>query len=333
MSNVFANGLEVSGKAVSAKTIAAFPDVCFTPPETPATPTGIPIPYPSFGMSSDTESGTGTVKIGGKTVNIKNKSDLSKTSGTEAGVAAKKGIITSKNTGKEYFNSWSNDVKFDGEPVIRMTDLATNNHASPPGNAPPWPHMVGLNVAGVSCAEILAEHGMKVHTYRQASEECEPKSNPDKTPNPKYQQSDHILQNACFVDSREAPNGISTAKGYYFKDAPCVCIADATDKSTEHGRKTMAQNEWTADQKAKPGNPNPTYKEVREGNLDAMKKAKPAIANGPDGKEHPAITCLRMVCDAHFLPLMDKNTAENTQLRTPHSGPFTPQVSGGPVSV
>ncbi|RUZ71869.1 DUF4150 domain-containing protein, partial [Mesorhizobium sp. M7A.F.Ca.US.003.02.2.1] len=85
MSDVFANGLEISGKSVDAKTIAAFPDVCFTPPENPATPPGVPIPYPSFGMASDTEDGTGTVKIGGKTVNIKNKSDLSKTSGTEAG--------------------------------------------------------------------------------------------------------------------------------------------------------------------------------------------------------------------------------------------------------
>ena len=35
---VFANGLEISGKAQGCKIIAAFPDVCFTPPQTPATP-------------------------------------------------------------------------------------------------------------------------------------------------------------------------------------------------------------------------------------------------------------------------------------------------------
>lgn len=140
--NVFANGLEISGKAVDAKTIAAMPDVCFTPPENPATPPGVPIPYPSFGMASDTESGTATVLISGEIVNIKNKSDESKTSGTEAGCAAKKGVITSKNTGKKYFNSWSTDVKFEGEPVIRFSDLATHNHASPVGNAPPWPEII-----------------------------------------------------------------------------------------------------------------------------------------------------------------------------------------------
>ena len=101
-------------------------------------------------MASDTEKGTGTVKIGGETVNIKNKSDLSKTTGTEAGAAAKKGVITSKNTGKEYDNSWSNNVKFDGEPVIRFTDLATNNHSVPPAaNTPPWPRHASFNQAGM----------------------------------------------------------------------------------------------------------------------------------------------------------------------------------------
>ncbi|TGP17356.1 DUF4150 domain-containing protein, partial [Mesorhizobium sp. M1D.F.Ca.ET.231.01.1.1] len=123
--NVFANSLEISGKAVDAKTLGAFPDVCFTPPENPATPPGVPVPYPSFGFASDTDKGTGTVKIANKTVNIKNQSYLTKTSGTEAGCAAKKGVITSTNTGKEYFNSWSSDVKFDGEPVVRHTDLSS----------------------------------------------------------------------------------------------------------------------------------------------------------------------------------------------------------------
>ena len=85
MASVYANGLAISGKATSGKTIAAFPDTCFTPPENPATPPGVPVPYPSFGMASDAENGTGRSKIGGKTVNIKNKSDLSKTSGTESG--------------------------------------------------------------------------------------------------------------------------------------------------------------------------------------------------------------------------------------------------------
>ena len=81
-------GSEISGKAVRAKTIAAFPDVCFTPPQNPATPPGVPVPYPNFAMAGETEKGTGTVKIGGKTINLKNKSDMTKTTGNEAGCAA-----------------------------------------------------------------------------------------------------------------------------------------------------------------------------------------------------------------------------------------------------
>ena len=119
----------------------------------------------------------------------------------------------------------------------------------------------------------------EVHAYRDASEECEPSKKENGKRNPKYQQSDHILQNACFVDTRTAPNGIDTCQDYYYKDAPCVCLEDATNTKTEHGRKTQAQNEWAADQRDL--GTNPTYEEVREANLEAMKKAKPELQNAP----------------------------------------------------
>jgi hypothetical protein len=140
---VYANGLEVSCKAQSDRVIAAFPDVCFTPPENPATPPGIPVPYPTFGFDTDTDKGTGTVKIGGQTINQKNKSYYTKTTGTEAGCAAKKGIINSKNTGKKYNRAWSSNVKADKEPVCRFTDITTNNHACEPPNAPTTQPLVG----------------------------------------------------------------------------------------------------------------------------------------------------------------------------------------------
>lgn len=175
MGGVFANGLEISGKAVSAKTIAAFPDVCMTPPENPATPPGVPVPYPNFAMAGDTEKGTGKVKIKGKTVNLKNKSDMSKTSGDEAGCAAKKGVVSSKNTGKSYFNSWSNNVKFEGEAVVRMSDLTTNNHASPVGNAPPWTHIAAINVeTGEEACSAENKKGEKAcEGYKTLKEACD----------------------------------------------------------------------------------------------------------------------------------------------------------------
>ena len=145
---VYANMMEISCKSASGKTICAFPDVCFTPPQTPATPPGVPIPYPNTGFSSDTTDGSSSVQISGKEVMLKNKSCFSKSSGDESGAAPKKGVVTSKNTGKVYFNMWSMDVKIEGENVVRHLDITTHNHASTPGNSPPMPHTDAMQPAG-----------------------------------------------------------------------------------------------------------------------------------------------------------------------------------------
>lgn len=139
--SVFANGREIACKAGVGKTICAFPDVCFTPPENPATPPGVPVPYPNTGMASDTTDGSKKVKISDKEVGLKNKSSFKKSMGDEAGAAAKKGVVTSKNTGKVFFNAWSMDVKIEGQNAVRHLDLTTNNHASMPGDTPPWPYL------------------------------------------------------------------------------------------------------------------------------------------------------------------------------------------------
>jgi hypothetical protein len=134
---VFANGMEVSCKAADGKSICAFPDVCMTPPQSPATPPGIPVPYPNTGLASDTSHGSTTVKISGQEVMLKNKSHFKKSTGDEAGCAPKKGIATSRITGKVYFIAWSMDVRVEGENVVRMMDMTTHNHGSCPGNTPP----------------------------------------------------------------------------------------------------------------------------------------------------------------------------------------------------
>ncbi|MDH4607576.1 DUF4150 domain-containing protein [Pseudomonas sp. BN102] len=139
MSNtVYANGREISCKASDGRSIAAFPDVCFTPPLTPATPPGVPVPYPNTAMASDTSSGSKSVKISRKEIMLKDKSFFKTSMGDEAGNAPKKGVITSKIKGKAYFISWSMNVKVEGENVVRHMDLTTHNHAGKiPGNTPP----------------------------------------------------------------------------------------------------------------------------------------------------------------------------------------------------
>jgi hypothetical protein len=144
--DVFANGREVSCKKADGKSICAFPDVCFTPPQTPATPPGVPIPYPNTGFAKDTKKGSKSVKITKKEVMLKNKSYFKKSTGDEAGCASKKGVITSTNKGKVYFTSWSMDVKFEGKNVVRHLDLTTHNHRSMPGNSPPWPYIDSIAI-------------------------------------------------------------------------------------------------------------------------------------------------------------------------------------------
>jgi len=152
MSNdVFANGREISCKKADGKTICEFPDVCLTPPENPATPPGVPVPYPNTGFAKDTTKGSKTVKISKQEVMLKNKSFYKTSVGDEAGCAAKKGVITSKIKGKVYFKSWSFDVKFEGENVVRHLDITTHNHASEIGNgSAPFPNVDSATTGSIT---------------------------------------------------------------------------------------------------------------------------------------------------------------------------------------
>lgn len=164
----YANGRELSCKSASGKSIASFPDVCFTPPQAPPTPLGVPVPYPNTGMSKDTTRGSRTVRITRKEVMLKNKSHFKKSYGDEAGRAPKKGIITSTNTGKVYFTSWSMDVKIEGLNVVRHLDLTTHNHNPSPGNTATWPHTSKMKAAfkpGGKCAGM--EH-LRLQPYSKA---------------------------------------------------------------------------------------------------------------------------------------------------------------------
>ncbi len=137
--NVFANGRELSCKSGSGKTPCAMPNVVWTPPQAPPTPMGIPVPYPTTGMTSDSSKGSRDVKISKKEVMLKNKSRFKKCLGDQPGKAPKKGFVTSQQGGKVYFNSWSMDVKIEGENAVRHLDITTLNHGSMPGNTPTWP--------------------------------------------------------------------------------------------------------------------------------------------------------------------------------------------------
>ena len=159
---VYANSNEVHSKSMGGKTICNLPDVCFTPPQTPATPPGVPIPYPNTGMASDTSEGSRTVKVNGEEVMLKNSSAFKQSTGDEAGSAPKKGLISSKTKGKVYFVAWSMDVKFEGENVVRHLDMTTHNHGTAANAVKPQPCMSKLSAASPEDQEKCKNEGDRV---------------------------------------------------------------------------------------------------------------------------------------------------------------------------
>lgn len=148
MSNVFANGMEVSAKKDANKSLAAMPDVCLSPPSPPAGP--IPIPYPNFADASDTSDGSKTVKIGGSEVGLKNSSNYKTSKGDEAATKTLgMGVVTHTIQGKMKHAAWSFDVKIEGQNAIRHMDMTTHNHMNCPNSA-----AMTLNQAAMQNAQV-----------------------------------------------------------------------------------------------------------------------------------------------------------------------------------
>jgi hypothetical protein len=255
---VYANGMEVSCKAAGGKSICAFPDVCFTPPTTPATPPGVPIPYPNTGLASDCTDGSSTVKISGQEVMLKNKSYFKRSTGDEAGSAPKKGVVTSKNMGKVYFTMWSMDVKIEGENVVRNFDLTTHNHASTPGNSPPWCYTDNMTQAQLDdCAGDMANEKAACSgadgNYESADKCCKNKKCQEAracmlvpyggsgSPNCcEGRTGHHLLPNSLLQGTRgQSSSNVDGLKktgpnAYNVNDGACVCAVGESFNAAEH---------------------------------------------------------------------------------------------------
>ena len=245
MSNqVYANGMEVSCKAASGKSVASFPDVCFTPPQTPAAPPGVPIPYPNTGMASDCTDGSSSVKISSEEVMLKNSSYFKKSTGDEAGSAPQKGVVTSTNTGKVYFAAWSMDVKVEGQNVVRHLDMTTHNHGSTANQPAPWPYAdAAAQAPGGACNQAPPKdyvEQVKNNCADMQSPQCcntpgrkcmlLPKNACEKgccSKNGKPQTGHHLVDSAEFV--AHAVRGTKAPAGQYNSNtAPCMCV-EGTD--------------------------------------------------------------------------------------------------------
>lgn len=126
------NNLSVVHKDSNGIT-SAFPDVCKTP--TPAGP--VPLPYPNIARSSDTASGTSSVKCDGNPTCVKD-SNFRMSTGDEAGTAGG-GVVSNKIKGKAEFVNFSFDVFFEGKNVARAMDPMLHNDK----NTAPFPVIQG----------------------------------------------------------------------------------------------------------------------------------------------------------------------------------------------
>jgi hypothetical protein len=345
MSNqVYANNMSVSCKAAAGKSICAFPDVCMTPPQTPATPPGVPIPYPNTGLASDTSDGSTSVNISGQEVMLKNKSYFKKSTGDEAGCAPMKGVITHTNMGKVYFNAWSMDVKVEGENVVRMMDMTTHNHASLPGNSPAWPYIDEAAFSGTGVCKDVA---------KQITEKCPQKpdkkdrkawvkamcDNPDSgcrdamkcvlSPHsPRAEHEDgtvtqgnccpgktphHVVPAHCFMPPGErAGRGdarYSGCEGYSPAEAPCICVEGA-GKEKDHGeihkRVDKAEDKFLLDGQAGSW----TYKQASTAGSRAVSKVTKCDE-----------ACIKAQVDAyHQQNDGTPNVKDDTKLRADSSG-------------
>lgn len=152
---VFANGLEVSCKISGGKTVAAFPDPCWSPPAPPAGP--IVIPYANTAYAKDLSNGTTSVLIGGKPVARKDTSFFKTSTGNEAATKSfGMGVVTGTIMGKAYFASWSMNVMVEGYNVPRHTDFTTHNHGSKPGNTGGWAYVSSKATASACKSSIDA---------------------------------------------------------------------------------------------------------------------------------------------------------------------------------
>lgn len=316
---VYANGREVLGKAGSGKVIAAFPDVCLSPPSPPAGP--VPIPYPVSSKDEDTVDGSKSVKAGGKEVVLSDKSSLKKCTGDEpATKSLGQGTVSHTLKGKVHAIAFSMDVIVEGEGVVRHLDPTTSNqdNAAVP-MVTTKSAAVGATAVAPSpeeCAQALKKYPIRSHKD-QSKVRLKMNAAAKEAGQAVQYDSHHVLQNAHFAYDRTKP--VQAICPRYSEDAaPAIVLrGPSTDLNTPHGVITAMQNDVAKEHKAALGTRNPTYGDARD---DAHKQLT-APPPGP-GMTPPEAECVLIEVDRQFAKMCGKRLSRDSQLRAPNqSGP------------
>lgn len=285
---VYANGREIACKAGGNQVIAAFPDVCLSPPSPPAGP--VPIPYPVSSSSADTSGGSKTVTISGQEVMLKDQSYYTKCTGDEAATKSLgQGAVNHALSGKVYFVSWSMDVRFEGENVVRHLDMTTSNHASPmPNEAASIPGFEEMDPSVKrKCEKVYDKYQLHDHEHSPCNYTETGK------------QSHHPAMNACFSVKGDRSKPYGNLK-YDTGDAPAICLETRGDSDTPHKKINGAQLDWAADLEGPP-----KLSEVRAAGKEHLKKG---------GLTESEAECIMKVVDAY---MEKKGITEKSVLRAP----------------
>lgn len=333
---VFANGREISCKAGQGKSICAFPDVCLSPPSPPAGP--VPIPYPNTGLASDTTGGSKKVKISGKEVMLKDKSSFKKSTGDEAATKSLgMGVVTHQIQGKVYFNSWSMDVKIEGENAVRHLDLTTHNHMSKPGNTPPWPFLDGMSASQAApCKDDREKEEKACGPCQKTKKNWRGKTVPDAKATKKAecdskdcqkarkcmltpykpnrccpgQTGHHLVEVHGFCQKGKRGKPLDKFPDYDLDAAPVVCAAceKGSRYDKEHGQLHAYQGTAELDAMAAAADPEFawTYADARRAGIEAHQFTFPESGCSP--------ACLEAQLDSYHKK--QAGTQENSRLRT-----------------
>ena len=260
--DVYANGLEIACKAAAGKSVAAFPDVCLSPPSPPAGP--MPLPYPNTSYASDTTDGSTSVMISGQEVMLKDQSVFKKSTGNEAATRSLgMAVVTHTIQGEASFVAWSEDVKIEGQNVDRHLDLMVQNEQCNTANVLPWTYLDRMalakstgkcndeidNVQG-ACGDLSqgikcpprGNMGKEKYALTIEQDPCQralrcmmvPFRKKSKSMCCDPQTPDHVVPASMFFQVRRGGRKFTGCTDYVDHDAPCVCAEGGKSHAT-HG--------------------------------------------------------------------------------------------------
>lgn len=123
---IIINGLTVVHKSSDGMITSAAPDMCITPGAGP-------VAYVNVAFSKDIVNGSVTVMTDGVTAALKD-TEFTPSHGDEPGTGG--GVVSGVNMGWAKFTNYSQDVKFEGRNVARLSDPMMMNGNNPNTNSP-----------------------------------------------------------------------------------------------------------------------------------------------------------------------------------------------------